>query len=177
MFFGVFVITRIGLGGSCYWCTEAIFNTLNGVLKVSQGWVNSFGEQSWFSEGILIEFDDDIITLYDLIEIHLHTHSSTSNHSRRDKYRSAIYCFDEHQKQSTVEYLELLGQGFNNPVITQALMFNEFKASKEHYQNYFYTEPSRPFCKNVITPKLKKLLSQFREKVDEEKVVKALFDS
>ncbi|KZN62229.1 peptide-methionine (S)-S-oxide reductase [Pseudoalteromonas luteoviolacea] len=171
------MITKVGIGGSCYWCTEAIFNSLNGVFKVTQGWVNSFGEQDWFSEGIIIEFDDDIIALYDLIEIHLHTHSSTSNHSRRDKYRSAVYCFDQDQQQTAVESLKLLRQGFSLPVITQALMFNEFKASKAHYQNYFYTEPNRPFCKNVITPKLEKLLSQFREKVDEEKVVKAINDS
>ncbi|MBQ4812442.1 peptide-methionine (S)-S-oxide reductase [Pseudoalteromonas luteoviolacea] len=169
------MINKLGVGGSCYWCTEAIFTSLNGVIKVTQGWVNSIGDQSGFSEGILIEFDTEIITLCDLIEIHLHTHSSTSNHSRRDKYRSAVYCFDELQKQSAEECLDLLGKGFEEQIITQALIFNEFKASAAHYQNYFYTEPSRPFCKNIITPKLKKLLEQFGEKVDEVKVKKALY--
>ncbi|KZN53874.1 hypothetical protein N474_18700 [Pseudoalteromonas luteoviolacea CPMOR-2] len=167
------MVNKLGLGGSCYWCTEAIFSSLKGVHHVTQGWVSSYQDQNWFSEGIILEFDSSLISLCELIEIHLHTHSATSNHSRRNKYRSAIYCFDDVQRESAIECLNKLQKSFDKQVITQAIMFNEFNASPEHYQNYFYTDPKRPFCKNVITPKLKSLLYKFGDKVAEEQVIKA----
>ncbi|MCF2858756.1 peptide-methionine (S)-S-oxide reductase [Pseudoalteromonas sp. SMS1] len=168
------MIEKLGLGGSCYWCTEAIFGSLRGVKQVTQGWVNSFKEQSWFSEGIILDFDNEVIKLRDLIEIHLYTHSATSNHSRRNKYRSAVYCFEDTQYTCAVDCLIQLQPNFDNPVITKALMFNEFKPSPPHYQNYFYTDPKRPFCKNVITPKLKMLISKFGNKVEYDQVTQAL---
>lgn len=90
---------KIGLGGGCHWCTEAVFQSLKGLVKVEQGYIRSNEENDYFSEAILVHFDSKIILLKDLIEIHLHTHKSTSNHSFREKYRSTIYYFEENEKQ------------------------------------------------------------------------------
>jgi peptide-methionine (S)-S-oxide reductase len=84
-------LKRIAFGGGCHWCTEAVFQQVVGVLKVEQGYVASKAKQSDYSEGVIIHYDRDKISLKSLIEIHLHTHQSTSNHSMRNKYRSAIY--------------------------------------------------------------------------------------
>jgi peptide-methionine (S)-S-oxide reductase len=147
-------IIDIGLGGSCHWCTEAIFQALIGVDKVQQGWISSELPNDCFSEAIIVSFQTDKIDLPTLIEIHLHTHSCTSNHAMRDKYRSAIYYFDQSQKLQSLHSLTELQTQFVKPIITQVLPFGAFKSSPEHYQNYYKKQPERPFCKNIISPKL-----------------------
>ena len=88
-------ISKIGFGGGCHWCTEAIFQSLIGVENVQQGWIASNGDNSSFSEAVIVEYNATIIPIEVLIEIHLHTHKSTSSHSMRKKYRSAIYVFNK----------------------------------------------------------------------------------
>jgi len=91
--------SKIGFGGGCHWCTEAVFQSLKGVRSVAQGFIASTEKNSSFSEAVIVFYDAAIITLKDLIEIHLHTHNSTSNHRFRKKYRSAVYYFEKRQKQ------------------------------------------------------------------------------
>ena len=80
-------VHRIAFGGGCHWCTEAVYNSIKGILSVEQGFVASEGEDSSFSEAVIVRYDPINISLEDLILIHLHTHKSTSNHSMRKKYR------------------------------------------------------------------------------------------
>lgn len=88
---------KIGFGGSCHWCTEAIFRSLKGVTTVEQGWITSDGENHTPSEAVIVSFDASEIKLETLIAIHLHTHSCTANHDLRSKYRSAVYTFNSEQ--------------------------------------------------------------------------------
>ena len=88
-------MSKVGFGGGCHWCTEAVFQSLIGIDKVEQGWIASNGKYFNFSEGVIIHFDNNIIDLRLLITIHLYTHSSMANHAMRNKYRSAIYTFDK----------------------------------------------------------------------------------
>lgn len=88
-------IQKIGFGGGCHWCTEAVFQNLKGVNHVAQGWIASDENNTAFSEAVVVEFNPPKINLKTLIEIHLATHKSTSNHSMRKKYRSAIYVFSK----------------------------------------------------------------------------------
>ncbi|WP_343065456.1 peptide-methionine (S)-S-oxide reductase [Arenibacter arenosicollis] len=81
---------KIAFGGGCHWCTEAVYQSLKGVEVVEQGFVASKGEESFFSEAVIVHYDPKSIALKDLILIHLYTHKSTSDHSMRNKYRSAI---------------------------------------------------------------------------------------
>ena len=163
---------KIGLGGSCHWCTEAVFQSLIGINKVQQGWITSVNENEIFSEAILIDFDEISISLETLIEIHLHTHSCTSNHSMRKKYRSAIYYFDEKQQINSEQIIKDLQKDFELPIITQVLPFHTFKLNSEEQLNYYYKNPEKPFCKNIVDPKLKKLLNQFTQFVNTEKLNK-----
>src|SRR3954451_12716902 len=89
---------KIGFGGGCHWCTEAVFLSLKGVEQVEQGWIASQPPYDAFSEAVVVTYDPLVITLTDLITIHLHTHASTSNHSMRQKYRSAVYWFDAEEE-------------------------------------------------------------------------------
>lgn len=152
---------KIGFGGGCHWCTEAVFQSLRGVEKVEQGFVSGDPPEDSFSEAVLIEFDHMVISLDILIEVHLKTHASTSSHKMRGKYRSAIYVFDDRQALESQSVIKMLQADFDGPVVTQILNYREFKLSGQHFQNYYLSNPARPFCKNYIDPKLKLLRQRF----------------
>ena len=156
-------IHKIGFGGGCHWCTEAVFQALIGVSSVKQGWIASDKENAEFSEAIIIEFDTTIIPLEILIEIHLLTHKSTSKHSMRKKYRSAIYTFNRLETVVVSGILKNLQSEFNKELITQVLPFLAFKPSREAITNYYSKNPNKPFCKTYISPKLSLLVNQFSE--------------
>ncbi len=161
---------KIGFGGGCHWCTEAVFLSLNGIQKVEQGFISSDGENTTFSEAVIVHFDSDVISLETLVEIHLYTHKSTSEHSMRTKYRSAIYYFEASQKSSLREILSKLQQDFEKELITKVLAFCNFKESDQMFQNYYYNNPEKPFCETYINPKLSLLLTKFKKSVNLEKV-------
>ena len=162
-------IDRIGLGGGCHWCTEAVFQNLKGVVRVEQGWISASGAVE-FSEAVLVHFNPEKISMKYLIEVHLHTHKSTSSHSMRSKYRSAVYTFSSEQRLESEQILKLLQKEFQDKLITRVYGFEEFKMSPESYQNYYQKNSEKPFCKTYIDPKLHLLLTRFPKNVMETKL-------
>lgn len=163
-------VQRIGLGGGCHWCTEAVFAALRGVVRVEQGFIRADAPDDNFSEAVLLTFQPDRISLGSLIEIHLRTHSSTSNHAMRPKYRSAVYVMDEVQAEAARRVLievgqgfdaPLVGQGFDAPLVTRILPYRTFKASDERFQRYAEKNAGGPFCTTYIDPKLALLRKEF----------------
>ena len=161
---------KIGFGGGCHWCTEAVFQSLTGVSKVDQGFIASTGENRTFSEAVIVHFNPNTIPLRLLIEIHLRTHKSTVNHQMRSKYRSAIYVFSEVQFDEVKQMLQSMQKEFDNNLITRVLTFHEYKPSESQFANYYYNNPDKPFCKNHIDPKLRILLKQFSNQVNMKKL-------
>ncbi|GAA4341617.1 hypothetical protein GCM10023149_54050 [Mucilaginibacter gynuensis] len=141
--------------------------SLKGVTHVEQGWIAADGEAAAFSEAVIVTFN--LISLSTLITVHLHTHSCTSNHSMRSKYRSAIYTFNRQQEVTSREAITALQPEFAQQIITEVLPFREFKRNTANYLNYYYSNPEKPFCKNVINPKLRLLLNRFSNEVDSDK--------
>ncbi|MEM6866541.1 MAG: peptide-methionine (S)-S-oxide reductase [Bacteroidota bacterium] len=164
---------KLGLGGGCHWCTEAIFLSLKGVLQVDQGFIKSVNSMD-FSEAVLLEYDTAKIGRRDLIEIHLYTHKSTSDHSFREKYRSAVYTFTSSDFSASQEIIRSLQRNFEGNLITQVKEFAKFKPSKERFHNYYFTNPKRPFCTTYIVPKLTLLVQQYSKLVDSEKVASSI---
>jgi peptide-methionine (S)-S-oxide reductase len=150
--------------GGCHWCTEAVFQSLKGVAKVEQGSISPKSEGS-FSEAVIVHYDMEEISLRNLIEIHLLTHKSTSNHSMRKKYRSAVYAFDEDSKKRSEAIIRELQGDFNYNIITEVLLFEQFKPSDEQFQNYYSNNPNKPFCVTYITPKLTMLRNRYAQKL------------
>lgn len=163
-------LSKIAFGGGCHWCTEAVFQSLIGVEKVEQGYVKSTHENSNFSEAVIVHYDSQCITLAILIEIHLLTHNSRSNHSMRFKYRSAIYVFGKRQSEIAKNLLAEFQEIYNNELVTQVLSVVDFKPSRQAITNYYYNNPQKPFCERYINPKLKILLSHFSGSVEHNKV-------
>ena len=162
--------TKIAFGGGCHWCTEAVFQSLKGVEKVEQGYIASTNENNTLSEAVIVHFNSETITLKTLIEIHLHTHKSTKNHSMREKYRSAIYTFSKAQGIESKVIIKCFQKDFNEQIVTKVLSFQSFKASREAIQNYYQKNPNKPFCETFINPKLRLLLNQFSKHVKSEKL-------
>jgi peptide-methionine (S)-S-oxide reductase len=156
---------KIGFGGSCHWCTEAIFQSLKGVNKVQQGWIASDGYADYFSEAVIVHYDVECISLQTLIAIHLYTHSCTADHSMRSKYRSSVYTFNEEQIAIARQTIQSLQPEFEQQIVTTILPFKEFKLNQEQYLNYYYSNPDKPFCLNIVNPKLKLLRSRFKKEI------------
>jgi peptide-methionine (S)-S-oxide reductase len=163
----------IGLGGGCHWCTEGVFASLKGIVQIKQGWIASIVPNTQFSEAIEVYFEPEIISLHDLLSIHLHTHACTANHTVRNKYRSAVYSYNGLQAQQSEKILQQLQGDFQQKVITQVLPFSEFKANKAELTNYLYSSPNRPFCQRYIHPKLQLLMQRFSKHVDKKKLTDA----
>jgi len=154
-------VSKIGFGGGCHWCTEAVFQSLQGVTEVQQGWIASFDDQYAFSEAVIVFYNQLDISLEKLIEIHLLTHSSTSDHSMRKKYRSAIYSFTEEQSNQSKSIISKFQKDCNDRIITKVYPFKSFKPSPADIQNYYEKNPLKPFCIKYIDPKLKIIRDHF----------------
>lgn len=150
-------LDRIGLGGGCFWCTEAVFQNIRGVSQVAQGFIRSESPDDSYSEAVIVEFSADEIQLSDLIEVHLRTHASTSEHTMRKKYRSAVYIFSPQQEESVSHILQQLQVDFDQTLITRVLPFSGFRHSDKRYQSYYRNNRGNPFCQRYIDPKLDQL--------------------
>lgn len=157
---------RIGFGGGCHWCTEAVFQSVTDVAHVEQGWIASSPPNDTESEAVIVHFDPQKIPLIDLVRIHLHTHSSTSPHAMRRKYRSAIYSFDSDQADQAQAALNELQADFDAILVTRVMPFASFRASDQRYQDYYRSNPDRPFCQTYIAPKLQRARSLTTEKAN-----------
>jgi len=153
---------QIAFGGGCHWCTEAIFQQLRSVNKVEQGWISSTHPNATTpSEAVIVHFDPARISLDTLTEIHLFTHNATSNHSFREKYRSAVYTFTESQYQEAQTILTKKQKLFEKALVTKIYPFGKFRLNDEQYLNYYKSNPDKPFCQVRIEPKLRVLLDRY----------------
>jgi len=147
-------LPKIALGGGCHWCTEGVFVSLKGVARVEQGWVASQPPHDAFSEAVIVHYDPDIVSAETLIEVHLATHAATKDHGLRHRYRSAVYAFLPADEARFTDILMRLAEGFDEPLVTRVYPYAAFKPSPPEHQDYYRTDPERPFCVRFIRPKL-----------------------
>jgi len=160
-------VTRIGFGGGCHWCTEAVFQSLRGVDRVEQGFICSAPPHDAWSEAVIVHFEPARISLATLIEVHLRTHAATRRHSLRGKYRSAVYAFDDDQAEAARRVLDDLQAGFDQPLVTRVLPFRGFRPSEARFRDYYRSDPQRPFCQRFIDPKLALLRREYAAQLGE----------
>lgn len=163
------------LGGGCFWCTEAVFLQVRGVVKSTSGYaggdtINPSYEDickgdTNHAEVILLEFDDSTISFKDILDIFFTTHDPTTlNRQGNDigtQYRSVIYYFNEEQHEQALNYIEALkAEGLN--IVTQVQAAPTFYPAEDYHQNYFAKNPTQGYCNFMIPPKLNKLRNQFQ---------------
>jgi peptide-methionine (S)-S-oxide reductase len=164
------------LGGGCFWCLEAVFQKVRGVKKVVSGYSggrrpNPTYEQvctgvSGHAEVVEIEFDENIISFEELLDIFFDIHDPTQlNRQGNDvgtQYRSVIFYIDENQKEIAQKKIdELKNKGIN--VVTELSALEVFYPAEKYHQNYYNQNPQNPYCHYVITPKVEKFLRKYGE--------------
>ncbi|MDV5170025.1 peptide-methionine (S)-S-oxide reductase [Photobacterium rosenbergii] len=159
---------QLGFSGSCYWCMEAVFQSLDGVISAEQGWMSASNATERY-EAVLVEYDPLKITVDVLVAVHLHTHHCTSDHDLRSRYPSIIYAFSETQKARAAAAVEVYQDDFHDLLLTKIEDAGEFEPCDDEKQNYFFNHPNRPFCEGQIMPKLQILLTRFGEHISADK--------
>jgi peptide-methionine (S)-S-oxide reductase len=168
-------------GAGCFWCTEAVFQSLKGVDKVVSGYMGGTTENPTYMdicngdtghvEVIKVDFDPDIISYEELLLVFFKTHNPTTlNRQGNDvgsQYRSVIFYYTPEQKQKALDMIDKLTKElvFDRPIVTDVEPVMEFYRAEDYHQNYFNDNPSKPYCAFVIQPKLAKFAENFREKI------------
>ncbi|MFN8342012.1 MAG: peptide-methionine (S)-S-oxide reductase MsrA [Cyclobacteriaceae bacterium] len=168
-------------GAGCFWCTEAVFLDVKGVLKVESGYSGgkvknpSYREVctglTGHAEVTQITYDPRQITFEELLEIFWNTHDPTTlNRQGADEgtqYRSVVYYHSDEQKQVAEAYKKQLTAShvFKNPIVTEISPFTVFYKAEDYHQNYYALNGSQPYCQFVIRPKVEKFHKQFAAKL------------
>lgn len=164
-------------GAGCFWCVEAVFQRLNGVLNVTPGYCNGHSPNPTYqqvcsgttghAEVIQIEFDPELITYETLLEVLFHVHDPTTlNRQGADtgtQYRSGIYFHDQRQ-QETAEAVKAridASDLWAAPVVTEVVAAETFYQAEDYHHDYFTKNPGNPYCQAAISPKLAKLQLRF----------------
>lgn len=174
-------IQKITFGNGCFWCTEAIFETVKGVKKVASGYMGGRVKNPTYkevctgrtghAEALYLEYDADEISFEELLLIFFKTHDPTTlNRQGADvgtQYRSAIFYYTEEQKIKSEEMIKRLTdeQVYANPIVTEITPASEFFKAEDYHQGYFNNNPYQPYCAAVIQPKLHKFTKEFKEKM------------
>ncbi|WP_413513451.1 peptide-methionine (S)-S-oxide reductase MsrA [Myroides odoratus] len=172
------------LAGGCFWCTEAVFKSLKGVVEAVPGYiggsqVNPTYEQvctgeTGHAEAIEIEYNEHEVSYNELLEIFFATHNPTTlNRQGEDigtQYRSEIFYVDEAQKQAAEEYIGILRDEkvFDQPIVTQITPASIFYVAEDYHKNYFDRKGAEnPYCQMVVKPKVEKFKKNYASKLKE----------
>jgi len=153
------------LAGGCFWCVEAIFQRVNGVKELTNGYCNGLTQnpsyeeicsgQSNHAEVLKVDYDEQQISYSELLEVFVATHDPTSlNQQGADKgtqYRSAVFYTDDSQKQIATSII-----GAIKGAVTEITELDIFYPAESYHQNYYNNNPNQPYCQMVILPKINK---------------------
>ena len=170
-------IEKAILGNGCFWCTEAIFKQINGVIKVTSGYSGGHMNnpdyksvctgQTGHAECLEIEYNAEIVKFEDLLEVFWKTHDPTTlNRQGGDigtQYRSVIFYHDAKQLEIAKAYKEQLelSNTYKDPIITIFEPFNNFFPAEDYHQNYYAENGHNPYCEMVVRPKVEKFQKIF----------------
>ncbi|MHB8894282.1 MAG: peptide-methionine (S)-S-oxide reductase MsrA [Candidatus Geothermincolia bacterium] len=160
----------IVLGGGCFWCTEACFALMDGVIATTPGYAGGTTDNPTYeqvcrgktghAEVVSVEFDPARVTLDEILEISFASHDPTSlNRQGADvgtQYRSIILYSSQEQKASVNDFIVELQKEYARPIVTQVEALEKFYPAEEYHQNYYARNPGQGYCQVVISPKVKK---------------------
>lgn len=166
-------------GGGCFWCTEAVFQELRGVVQVRSGYAGGHVEHPTYeqvcsartghAEVVEITFNPDVIPYGDLLNVFFATHDPTTpdrqGHDVGPQYRSVIFWQSDAQREvarNTIDLLERQGI-FDAPIVTQLCPSTTFWPAEPEHKDYFRTHPAQGYCNVVIAPKMAKFRRQFAD--------------
>ena len=169
------------LGGGCFWCLEAVFDDLNGVISVESGYMGGqtlnptyeqvCGGRTGHAEVVQITFDPAVVSFREILEVFFVIHDPTTlNRQGNDsgtQYRSAIFFHSLEQKQIAQEVITNLSGArlWRDPVITEVTPAVRFYIAEDYHQEYFANNPEAGYCQFVVAPKVAKFRKHFLSKL------------
>jgi peptide-methionine (S)-S-oxide reductase len=166
-------------GGGCFWCTEAVFKMLNGVISVSPGYsggtkvnptyMEVVGGGTGHAEVTKVEYDNTKIAFSDLLNVFFASHDPTTlNRQGNDvgtQYRSVIFYTDMEQKKEAEAKIKEINDSTaeGDTVVTEVIPLEKFYPAEDYHKNYFANNSEQMYCQLVINPKLKKVQDQFEK--------------
>ena len=172
-------LPSITLGGGCFWCTEAVFERVRGIIQVQSGYCNGTALQPTYeqvctgrtghNEVVRLTFDPAVISVQQILEIFFAIHDPTTlNRQGNDvgtQYRSGIYFHTPEQQQVAQAMLEQLAQDrvFDAPLTTELLPEQNFWPAEDYHAQYYARNPSQGYCAAVVGPKVAKFRQTFTQ--------------
>ena len=166
-------------GGGCFWCTEAIFAGLKGVIKVTPGYTGGrtanpsyqqvCGGNTGHVEAARIEYDPALIGYKDLLEVFFYTHDPTTpnrqGNDAGEQYHSTIFYLNDEQKDLAERFISKLNAGkvYDAPVVTTLKPLTMFYEAEDYHREYYQQNAGHVYCRLVIAPKLSKLRARFKD--------------
>lgn len=172
------------LAGGCFWCTEAIYKRLRGVLDVTPGYSGGEKEHPTYeevstgttghAEAILIEYDPTLISYDKLLDIFFHTHNPTTlNRQGADvgtQYRSAVFYSNNEEKEIVIRVIQELETEkiYPEKIVTEVTPFVHFYPAEDYHRDYYDRNQKQGYCHIVISPKIAKLMKEYGRDVKDE---------
>ena len=169
------------LGGGCFWCLEAVFDSLQGVQSVESGYMGGHiknpayrevcGGDTGHAEVVRVTFDADELSFPELLEVFFEIHDPTTlNRQGNDigtQYRSVIFYTSDEQRRDAEKVIAALNasHAHSDQVVTALEPAKEFYMAEDYHQEYFANNPYQPYCQLVVSPKVKKFQKKFAERV------------
>jgi peptide-methionine (S)-S-oxide reductase len=172
-------------GGGCFWCIEAIMDSLNGMENVVSGYAGGAKDNpsyrevcngtTGYAEVVQVTFVPVLLSNGDLLRVFLSMHNPTTmNRQGADmgsQYRSVIFYHTSEQQQTANEVINELQPYFEKHIVTEVSPYTNFFKAEEHHQQYYKNDPEKAYCQSVINPKLAKLRQHFNELLKKKKQV------
>jgi len=169
------------LAGGCFWCMEAVFDDLKGVLSVESGYTGGHianptyrqvcSEVTGHAEAIQVSYDPEVISYKDILNIFFSVHDPTTlNRQGNDvgtSYRSAIFYHTDEQKAIAEEVIRELTEQklWADPFVTEVTPFDKFYIAEDYHQEYFANNPDQPYCRVVVAPKVAKFRKHYYDRL------------
>src|SRR5262245_37549522 len=169
------------LAGGCFWCLEAVYDQMRGVVSVESGYIGGHlerpsyeavcGGRTGHAEAVRITFDSAIVTYRELLEVFFVIHDPTTlnrqGHDVGTQYRSAIFYHSPEQKRTAEELIQRLTDDrvYEDPIVTQVTPAGAFYVAEDYHQEYFANNPNQPYCMAVVAPKVAKFRKKFLERL------------
>lgn len=175
------MIKEATFGAGCFWCIEACYKDLNGVLEVYPGYAGGHvdhptyeqvcGGGTGHAEVARVVYDDEHVSFDELLEVFWFVHDPTQlNRQGNDigpQYRSAVFYHDQEQKERTELFKNKLSQEkvWQSEIVTEIVPLTNFYKAEEYHHNYFELNPQNMYCQSVVRPKVEKFRKVFSEKL------------
>ncbi len=169
--------------GGCFWCTEAVYKRLKGVLKVVPGYCGGNLKNPTYNEvcsgltghaeTVQVIYDSEKVSFESLLEVFFKTHNPTTiNRQGNDvgsHYRSIAFYSDGKEKKIIENYIDKLNKHdiYSDDIVTQIIKFDAFYKAEKYHENYYELNKNQPYCDLVITPKIRKFEQFFESKISE----------